>query len=710
MTLIITFTPACTDTSPETFRIPKLEGLTVDGSADDWGERGFRVEILTALDGQTLPVDDFDVKFRLAWDLEGLYVLATIRDDIAEEHESLSRLWRMDCVELSMAENVGHSKKYMLAMASGADMKYGKLRKRLYDWRPEDERPADISSETASRFFEGGYIIEAMLPWKNLGLEPKTGMKFGLQLVANDEDGQGSGFRVAWFPGISPADSTKMHHLTLAKKSSEPVLFLAERKIVMSKTTVTVQGASEMIGEQVVIRSEGKTKVQKPLTEVNGRAKAVFIWEAPEGANTWPELSIEISGKTAAAFEELPTLEWILDTYIEAMGGQEAIEKLTTRSCQGRYLSGVDSEGKPHGIYHLEAIAKAPTKWIMSIHNPEFVQKNGYDGRIGWAQGADRIERNNRLGRAILGWCLNPHGPIMLEDYFPNFSLKEKTMRDGQSVYVMESEAADGTKRSLEFNTETGLLSRIDDRWLFEDFRQIDGVLFPARIIIKRGEESNIFELDEVKHNDPVEDTKFSKPDAAVVFADAFQGIEDEKVLPMLALRDISYEHGEMNIPIRDGRFLYDFILKHGYKRGLEIGTYNGYSTLWFGLAFKKTGGRIITIEIEEPAAREAQQNFIKAGLDDVIDSRINDAFKEIPKVEGEFDFVFIDANKEDYDKFLNILKDRLKAGGAFVGHNVTNYARDMKDFLDAIQNDPDFETTFHEISTEGISVSIKKN
>jgi predicted O-methyltransferase YrrM len=198
-------------------------------------------------------------------------------------------------------------------------------------------------------------------------------------------------------------------------------------------------------------------------------------------------------------------------------------------------------------------------------------------------------------------------------------------------------------------------------------------------------------------------------PDAADVFADAFEGIDDQKVLPMLQLKTLSYKHGEMNVPIKDGRFLYDFIRENSYKKGLEIGTFTGYSTLWMGLAFQKTGGKIITVEIDPQPAQEAQKNFVEAGLIDVIDPRINDAFDEIERIAGEFDFIFIDANKDDYLKFLKFLKDRILPGGALIAHNVTNYARDMRDFLDAVKNDPELETTFYEISAEGFSVSIKR-
>ena len=184
-----------------------------------------------------------------------------------------------------------------------------------------------------------------------------------------------------------------------------------------------------------------------------------------------------------------------------------------------------------------------------------------------------------------------------------------------------------------------------------------------------------------------------------------YAGIEDAKVLPML--KHLPYTHGGMNVPPEDGRLLYDLIKAKGYKRGLEIGTSNGYSTLWLGLAFRETGGKVITLEIDEDSGREARANFRKAGLEDVIDCRISDAFAEIPNIEGEFDFVFIDAWKPDYIKFLRMLRDRMVPGGAITAHNVISQDRGMKDFLYVIQKDPDFDTTIHESSPAGVSVSF---
>lgn len=186
---------------------------------------------------------------------------------------------------------------------------------------------------------------------------------------------------------------------------------------------------------------------------------------------------------------------------------------------------------------------------------------------------------------------------------------------------------------------------------------------------------------------------------------DPFEGMENSKVLPML--KNLPYEHGGWNIEATDGRYLYNLITENGYKSGLEVGTSNGYSTLWLGLAFKQTGGEIITIEINENRANEARKNFKKAGLDDVIDSRLNDALKEIPGLEGTFDFIFLDAAKSDYLEYLRMLKPMLEPGGAITAHNVINLQSGMKDFLDTIKNDPEFETEIVETSHHGISVSF---
>jgi len=187
----------------------------------------------------------------------------------------------------------------------------------------------------------------------------------------------------------------------------------------------------------------------------------------------------------------------------------------------------------------------------------------------------------------------------------------------------------------------------------------------------------------------------------------AFAGLDESQTLQIL--KRFPDQYRILNVPPPDGRFLYDLVIQYNFKRGLEIGTANGYSALWLGMAFRKTGGKLITIEINPEIAREAQQNFRHAGLTGVVDARINDAFQEIPALPGEFDFVFIDAWRQDYKKFFDLLFPRVSPGGAITAHNVVDSAEDMNDFLSAIQSNPGLTTTIHRSSTRGISVSLKK-
>ena len=107
--------------------------------------------------------------------------------------------------------------------------------------------------------------------------------------------------------------------------------------------------------------------------------------------------------------------------------------------------------------------------------------------------------------------------------------------------------------------------------------------------------------------------------------------------------------------------------------------------------------------------AREAKANVERAGLADIVTVVAGDAFKEIPKLQGPVDFVFLDAWKRDYRKFLDLVSPRLARGGLFVAHNVLNKREEMPDFLAAIERNPDFFTTIVAPSGEGVSVSWKR-
>jgi predicted O-methyltransferase YrrM len=689
------------------FSVPRIEGITVDGSSVDWKDKGFRIDFLTDQSGKSLQADDFDVKFRIGWDRKGLLVLAVVKDDIPVEHENLSRLWRSDCVEIVLAERKGSSNRHSIVLAPGADSKYNVQRSRIYDWRPEDRKSSKLSVFSKSLITDGGYVTEILFPWENLGINPVLGKELGLQLVANDDDRDSEGLRLCWFPILGPADPNNLHRIKLSKKPGTPILFRADREISLGRCTITVRGSDELVGKAVKIQGEKGIIKQSKLELLEGRAGFLFSQVKDEDTDEWPRIEVLVGDKPAAVFEAQPTLDSILEKFIRAMGGRMAIEKLKTRTSIGKWVYSYDSRLPDNEGIPLEAYGKIPNMWLASYKQAEGIHKNGYDGKTGWRLNFDRIEQVKEFDRARLGWIINPQGVLVLQDYFPHMILKKTEIKAGRTVFVVESKRRDKTSGTLTFDAGSGLIVSLGENWALEDYRAVDGILFPFRVVVNRGKEKSAFVFDDVTHNTPVEYGCFAIPSHREAFSDAFQGINDPKVLPMLECVDLTYAHEEMNVPCRDGRFLYDYIIKNNYKKGLEIGTFTGYSTLWFGLAFKKTGGRVITLEIDPEYGKVAQLNFKKAGLDNWIDSRIGDALEEIPKINGTFDFVFIDAWKPDYVKYLNLLRDRVLPGGVIIAHNVTNYARDMKEYLDAIKNDPGLDTTFSEISAEGMSISI---
>ncbi len=168
----------------------------------------------------------------------------------------------------------------------------------------------------------------------------------------------------------------------------------------------------------------------------------------------------------------------------------------------------------------------------------------------------------------------------------------------------------------------------------------------------------------------------------------------------------------DMNVPESDGRLLHDLILKHRFTRALEIGTSTGHSGLWIAWALAKTGGRLITIDVDERRHQQALGNFREAGVDRYIDARLADAHDLVPKLPGPFDFVFIDADKDWYTNYARAVLPKLTVGGCLTAHNVSP-GRGRRggmtgDFYAFITGVPYLDTTV-DTSGGGLSVSCKR-
>jgi predicted O-methyltransferase YrrM len=172
-----------------------------------------------------------------------------------------------------------------------------------------------------------------------------------------------------------------------------------------------------------------------------------------------------------------------------------------------------------------------------------------------------------------------------------------------------------------------------------------------------------------------------------------------------------SFHRTSLNTTPGDAMMLRILVEASGAKRGVEVGSASGFGAINMGIAFERTGGHLWTHDINPKAVQETRENLEKVGLEKVVTVVEGDALQTLPNIEGPVDFVFIDALKRDYFKYLKILEPKLKVGAIVVADNVIQSAREMKDFLDYVQNSPDYDTVTIRSSMEkndGMTVSYK--
>ena len=189
------------------------------------------------------------------------------------------------------------------------------------------------------------------------------------------------------------------------------------------------------------------------------------------------------------------------------------------------------------------------------------------------------------------------------------------------------------------------------------------------------------------------------------------QQILDDRVRRFLDEQRPSWR--DMNVPSRDGQFLYDLIVRNRYTRALEIGTSTGHSAIWIAWALSKTGGKLITIEIDEERHKEALENFKKAGVSKFIDARLADAHDLVKELKGPFDFVFCDADKDWNKQYFIDIAPKMTVGGCYTTHNVSLRQREFggvtREYLDFLKSQSNFETTVDDKHSSGIAVSYKR-
>ena len=150
-----------------------------------------------------------------------------------------------------------------------------------------------------------------------------------------------------------------------------------------------------------------------------------------------------------------------------------------------------------------------------------------------------------------------------------------------------------------------------------------------------------------------------------------------------------------LNITRDTGEFLSVLVQATAARRVLEIGTSNGYSTLWLASAARATGGTVTTVELSDYKVGLARQNFSRSGLATSITLVQDDAGRVLERAaDASFDLIFLDAERPEYPGWYPHLKRVLRPGGLLVVDNATSHPEQMAPFVALVKADADFTTS----------------
>ena len=132
-----------------------------------------------------------------------------------------------------------------------------------------------------------------------------------------------------------------------------------------------------------------------------------------------------------------------------------------------------------------------------------------------------------------------------------------------------------------------------------------------------------------------------------------------------------------------------------GARRILELGTSNGYSTIWLADAAQATGGSVVSVDVDSERTELARENLRRAGLEDRVELRTEDAAATLARsADAEWEFVFLDAERPAYPGYLRDLVRTLTPGGVLAVDNVESHAHELVEFTSLIEAEPELTQT----------------
>jgi caffeoyl-CoA O-methyltransferase len=157
--------------------------------------------------------------------------------------------------------------------------------------------------------------------------------------------------------------------------------------------------------------------------------------------------------------------------------------------------------------------------------------------------------------------------------------------------------------------------------------------------------------------------------------------------------RNVPREQRSRQVARTTGQFLFSFVAPQTDCEVLELGGSRGYSTIWLAAGVRYLGGRVLSLE-HDPAKVEAwRANIEEAGLADWAELVPGDAFETLAAIDDVFDVVFLDAEKELYERLFDAARDKLEPGAVVIADNVLSHEDVLSAYSRARQADPTLES-----------------
>jgi CubicO group peptidase (beta-lactamase class C family) len=354
------------------FDIPHLDNITIDGDISDWGDRGFCVNLMANEDGEFRTTEGFDSRFRLGWDERGLLVMVVVKQPSFNETDGA--LTSGDSLQMFYAPKRGSEDILQLVASPGMSRMHPKLRWNFNDMRVSPDLLKIAPDAQVARFAHGdSYVLEALLPWKNLGITPAKGTELAFQVYANYFGGSEL-YRALWYPISGASDSSRMYTLRLADQPSPAVDAVATADYeLFHRVVVNITCAENVTGQNVTVKDGDKLLATAPLTVKAGLLTSKIVLPMPARGTHYGPLAVALDGRLlktielrdpdaarleAFAREELifrpsvfsgtafPDCEWVDPAYVDDLVGSttfsttfydSSYQPVTTADKPGRY-------------------------------------------------------------------------------------------------------------------------------------------------------------------------------------------------------------------------------------------------------------------------------------------------------------------------------------------------------------------------------------